>query len=303
MLAIAAGALAVGARAAAAPARCTRVAADAIVDFTPPVAGYLFLRAGRPVPLRIFADLAPDDQLQVTRRGGSLLVRGLDGRDHTLTFGSGRICIDAPATGNIVTNALRQLGSLITQRILRTTPGVGRGEEENRLPLRLAPPDLAAGTARVPAGRRPFAVAWAGGRPPFSVSVTGATGESLVQYDGLEARVLILEEPRMLRQGRYCVRIDDSAGLRAEGGFTAIAPPAAPVPVNPGAGGSLFEAARLYGAGAQFDAFLLLAPHYEANRTATEFVELLREAPVATYAFECAQEGSPTSVKAAQKRG
>lgn len=257
----------IGGTAQASPRECEGLDASAVIDFRGASDGYRLRRVGRDIPVERFMDLLDYDRIEVVRPDGEISLQLPDRRLKRLHASDKPQCIRRAATG-LLPNVYHRLRELLSRSSQLSWVGIGRGQAE-RGPLRLELADLAGGTAVVAAGERRMAVAWRGGNPPFSVTVTGSNGARLVDERGY--RRLMRLKPRRIAPGRYEVVVRDSAGTAAKGVFTAVADPSARPLVEGDPDSAVAAAAELYASGPQrsFDAFMLLSPYYDEREANT----------------------------------
>jgi hypothetical protein len=127
------------------------------------------------------------------------------------------------------------------------------------IPLAFAVTGLAAGFAEIGPGVRPFAVCWQGGDGPFTVTLRGAAGHTLVAESGLQGAELILaSKPVSFAPGAYQVDVADAQGTHVDGQFTVVdaaqLPPGAATPV------AAAQAANQAGPAYRYEAYLRVIP-------------------------------------------
>lgn len=190
----------------------TPIRAGWVDSFDGPATGYGVLRAKDKHPVGYFMILYAGDRIEVYEPDGLIRIRLGEGRS---------IVINKPRSGYLVEavgeppnawgNFMRWAGDWFTSLHVEPTPerpiiGASRGE---------AATEPASGLLRnervgLAAGRRPLAVAWRGGQPPFEIELTPeGTAEPTVDQTGVTARHLSMPEVA-LTPGTYRLRIADA---------------------------------------------------------------------------------------------
>ncbi|HWY13909.1 MAG TPA: hypothetical protein VNX86_02070 [Rhizomicrobium sp.] len=157
-------------------------------------------------------------------------------------------------------------------------------------PLQLPIEGLDDGISLVGVGRRVFGLCWAGGNPPYRVTLQDMNAQPVLQQDNLDQTDLT-NTPQFtdLRTGSYGLTVSDGIGARANGRFTVVQPSSIPVaPASSSAEGDILaQSSALLAQGPAFDyeAYLRLlsvpTDNPEAQRMRNEICHRQFEATVA----------------------
>jgi len=257
----------------------------AIITFDGSPADYQLIRRSQRQPVKFLTGLRAGDRLKVLMPGRGLVYRQPDGRLERLRFEHGEVQIESERSAvTIFGNIFAMIGDKLTRHRGRDGSVSARGPRHQQGALKLSHPDLAKGRAQVEAGRRPFAVAWTGGTRPFRVTVSDRQGGVVVDEDNIQTWQLIVGGAGVrLGAQRYTVMVRGATGAPVAGSFLGV-PAATPRPLSAkgddlDAAAAVLHAAELLASGRHrtFEAYNTLAPFYDSDRTAREFMHAMAD--------------------------
>ena len=217
--------LVLGAMALAAPLGSSGAAAaiapcsSATVAFVKSIKGegtnVVLARGGEEAQLAPFSPLCTGDVLKL-KTADEAVVLGLAGSTAPaevvgpVAYNVGPASSGGEALTEVLEDRLLPLGE-------RT---IGQGLARSADPFEFGLLDLETESAQIGAGHRPLWVGWAGGKPPFDMTVTGPSGQTL-EMRALEANDYLFPASD-IELGRYSVSISDANGRTRETGFEAV---------------------------------------------------------------------------------
>lgn len=222
-----------------------------VTDYTGPAAGYRIISSVRAKRVAPLLPLDPGDRISVlSRSGGRRLVLHLtvDGRNYTVDAQHSPLCIAQASPGckviaparsapNAIVTAWRNIFASIAS-LLRTAKddqdtgsrvaSVGRPAGPVASPPLL---QLAGGVEAARIDGKGFAIAWSGGRAPFSVRIISAGG-ALVSTAATNERAVVMRA-LTLPPGAYTVKIVDANGAFDDGQVAVVGPQSIPAVACP----------------------------------------------------------------------
>ena len=167
----------------------TALAATWIVDFTGEPEDFRLERGNQTLPVEIYQQLQPDDQLSVLVDGSFISLKQDDGRRIEIRKNNSPYVIrDQGKPPKAMNNLWHGFCAWLTKQRLEDAdrPVISiytRGEPVPPLSLPLAP----RATVRLSTGTRSLYLAWQGGEPPYQVRLTNAAGKELLKQSDIAA--------------------------------------------------------------------------------------------------------------------
>lgn len=251
---------------------CMPIQGGVILDFADLAGAYSLERSGVRVTWASLIELLPGDRLEVLAPAAYVRVHSSASADRYYRQANGPLCVAPTVQGSWISNSVRMLADALGRRPNESGRPLFTRERE----LKLGLTDLADRSAVVRSGSRTIALPWRGGSPPFDVLVTGPASFVWIDERTVNARLLLLREPRDLEAGTYEIRITDQHGVVASGGFVATSTlGAAPQDLAEAvaATADVLTGDRLR----RFDAYLDLARYYRSSTIAPRLMNLLED--------------------------
>jgi hypothetical protein len=206
-----------------------------ILTFTGPVSAWHVERGTQRLTPKNGLPLQPGDCVTLDGAGGAAMTLVVDGREIAIAAKSPHYCVSDQGAQNPVVAAIARSfasfagvfhGAESDYDAQTTTAAVSRGVSGPHVAF----PMLVLNDQRIVEGRRALALSWAGGAPPYAVSVVaeGASGPlTSAQAAAKHVRLPVAS----FAPGTYLVHIKDTSGLRGEARFTVV--PASALPAQP----------------------------------------------------------------------
>ena len=175
--------------------------------------------------LKPFSPLCQGDVVKLASADESVIL-GVAGSGPSTIAGPAQYKVGPAQTG------AQSVSSVIEDRLLplgdRT---VGQGLARSGTdPFEFGLLDLESESARIKAGNRPLWVGWSGGFAPFDVTVTGPSGQTVVQKTLSETS--FVAPATDLTPGRYTIAVKDHNGRTRKTAFEAVADTPTPKKIN-----------------------------------------------------------------------
>ena len=187
-----------------------------------PASGGSIKRDKDVLPLEALAVLQAGDQVLVTAPDGKAVLNLGEAQQTTITLKESPYTIPAPGEGadvvdNVFSDALSAISFWQKARPGFVVGAVSRGDDQGELRA----PLLEGYSPRLVSGTRLFFLAWAGGTPPFDLTVSSMTDGPVLAQNGLEKTSIEPVELQLV-PGGYHILLKDAQGAKREYVFDVV---------------------------------------------------------------------------------